>query len=300
VENIGNSGAGPVVRLNVQVPWRRVLTFVTAVILATQAVSILVSTIRGPVRPGDMLEWSLRANVAMVVPGVVALLFARFWVREPARQALGWRLRPNRFWAVAWLLPAVLTAASIGLRLQAPGSELVSKPGPWSVIPLPVPWNALAAGLLAGLTVCLPGALGEELAWRGLLWRELRPLGFWRASAAIGLAWAVWHLPAVILGGYAGGTLAGALGLTAQLLLITPVVLALRERGASVISAALFHASRSGMLGAGSLVKGSNGIFAFLGAYLPLVLCVLVVMVAHGLRSPVRDAAARAPAPDRS
>jgi hypothetical protein len=224
----------------VKIHWGRVLTFVTAAILATQAISAVVSTIRGPVRPGDMLEWSLRANIAMLVPGVVAFLFARAWVREPARRALGWRLRPNGFWAVAWLLPAVLTAASIGLRLLAPGSELVSKPGPWSIIPLPVPWNALAAGLLAGLTVCLPGALGEELAWRGLLWRELRPLGFWRASAAIGLAWAAWHMPAVILGGYAGGTLVGAMGVTAQLLLITPVALALRERGASVLSAALF------------------------------------------------------------
>lgn len=276
-----------------KIPWGRVLTFVTAVILATQAVSAAVSTLRGPVRPGDMLEWSLRANIAMLVPGVVALLFVRFWVREPARQALGWRLRPNKYWAVAWLLPAVLTAASIGLRLQAPGSELVSKPGPWSIIPLPGPWNAVAAGLLAGLTVCLPGALGEELAWRGLLWRDLRPLGFWRASAAIGLAWAAWHMPAVMLGGYAGGSLAGAIGMIAQLMLVSPVVLALRERGASVLSAALFHASWSGMLGAGTLVKGSHGFFALLGTYLPLVVCVLVLMVAHRLRWAQPDALGR-------
>jgi membrane protease YdiL (CAAX protease family) len=268
-----------------KIPWFRVFTFVAAAILATQAVSAAVSMIRGPVRPGDMLEWSLRANIAMLVPGVVALLFARYWVREPARRALGWRLRPNGFWVVAWLLPAVLTAASIGLRLLAPGSELVSKPGPWSIIPLPVPWNALTAGLLAGLTVCLPGAVAEELAWRGLLWRELHPLGFWRASAAIGLAWAAWHMPAVVLGGYAGGSLAGAIGLTAQLLLLTPVVLALRERGGSVLAAALFHASWSGMLAAGTLVKGSYGVFALLGAYLPLILCVLVVMAATRLRS---------------
>jgi hypothetical protein len=273
-----------------KIHWARVLAFVTAAILTTQAASAVVSAIRGPVRPGDMLEWSLRANIAMLVPGVVALLFARLWVREPARRALGWRLRPNRFWMVAWLLPAVLTAASIGLRLQAPGSELVSKPGPWSIIPLPAPWNALAAGLLAGLTVCLPGALGEELAWRGLLWRDLRPLGFWRASAAIGLAWAAWHMPAVMLGGYAGGSLAGAIGMIAQLMLISPVVLALRERGASVLSAALFHASWSGMLGAGTLVKGSHGVFALLGSYLPLVVCVLALMVAHRLRSPQPDA----------
>jgi hypothetical protein len=236
-----------------------------------------------------MLEWSLRANIAMLVPGVVAILFARFWAGEPARQVLGWRLRPNRYWALAWFLPAVLTAASIGLRLLAPGSELVSRPGPWSIIPLPAPWNALAAGLLAGLTVCLPGALGEELAWRGLLWRDLRPLGFWRASVAIGLAWAAWHMPAVVRGGYAGGSLAGALGLIAQLLLISPVVLALRRSGGSVLAAALFHASWSGMLGAGTLVRGGHGVLAGLGTYLPLSACVLVLIAAHRLRTPRLD-----------
>jgi uncharacterized protein len=276
-----------------KVRWVRVLAFVALTILATQATSALVAAIRGAVRPGDLLEWSLRANIAMLVPGAVALLFARFWLREPARLALGWRLRPNVFWAIAWLLPAVTTAASIGLRLLAPGAELASRPGPWSIIPVPAPWNALTAGLLAGLTVCLPGALGEELAWRGLLWRELGPLRFWRASAVIGLIWAAWHMPAVVLGGYAGGTVAGALGLTAQLLLITPVVLALRERGASVLTAALFHASGSGMLGAGTLVKGSHGLFAFLGAYLPLVVCVLGVMAARRRRSDAVQAPGR-------
>src|SRR5687767_3249235 len=243
-----------------KVRWDRVTAFVAVTILATQAVSALVAAIRGPVRAGDMLEWSLRANIAMLVPGIVALLFTRFWLREPARVALGWQWRPNAVWALAWLLPAVMTAASIGLRLLAPGSELVSRPGPWSIVPLPAPWNALVAGLLAGLTVCLPGALGEELAWRGLLWRELSPLRCWRASVAIALIWATWHMPAVILGGYAGGTVAGALVLTAQLLIAAPVVLALRIRGTSVVAAALFHASGSGMLGAATMVKGSHGV----------------------------------------
>jgi hypothetical protein len=39
------------------------------------------------------------------------------------------------------------------------------------------------------------------------------------------------------------------------------------------------------MLGAGTLVKGSHGVFAFLGAYLPLVVCALVVMAAHRLHA---------------
>lgn len=60
----------------------------------------------------------------MLVPGLVAVVFARFVLAEPAASALALRLRPNRWWLLAWLLPAMTAGVSLGLRLLAPGAAL--------------------------------------------------------------------------------------------------------------------------------------------------------------------------------
>jgi hypothetical protein len=50
-------------------------------------------------------------------------------------------------------------------------------------------WVGLLLGLVAGPTVNTVAAFGEEVGWRGLLLRELETLGFWQASALIGVVW---------------------------------------------------------------------------------------------------------------
>jgi len=260
-----------------RVRWGRIVAFLLLTVAATQGISALIATLRGPAKKGDMFEWGLRANLAMLVPGLMAMIFARFVLREPARTALGLRFRPNRWWLVAWCLPALMTLASLGLRLAAPGAQMVPMKG-LSLVPIPQPWAALVAGLLAGATVCLPGALGEELAWRGLLRRELESKSFGSSCLIIGLLWAAWHMPAVILGGYAGGTASGAAGLIVYLLLTTPIAMVLCERGRSVLAAALFHASGSGMVAAGMLVRGGRGVLPVVATYLPALVLVAVIL----------------------
>jgi membrane protease YdiL (CAAX protease family) len=185
---------------------------------------------------------------------------------------------------VAWLLPAAMTALAVAIVLRAPGAKVTAPIGMLAMIPLPMPWGGLALGLLAGATVCLPGALGEELGWRGLLRTELEPLGFWRSSLVVGLLWAGWHLPAVFLGGLAGGTIVGALGLTLLLLLATPIAMALCRRGGSVLPAALMHSSGSGMLAGGALVKGGHGVLPVIAPLVPVVICLLILVVFPRLR----------------
>ena len=153
------------------------------------------------------------------------------------------------------------------------------------MIPLPMPWGGLALGLLAAATVCLPGALGEELGWRGLLRTELEPLGFWRSSLVIGLLWAGWHMPAVFWGGLAGGTVVGALGLTLLLVLATPIAMALCRRGGSVLPAAPIHSggSASGMV-AGGAVKGGHGVLPAIAQLVPVLICLLLLVAFPRLR----------------
>ncbi|MEP6653402.1 MAG: hypothetical protein ABJA82_08595 [Myxococcales bacterium] len=59
--------------------------------------------------------WVFFAQIFMLVPAASAILSQRFVFREPVRAPLAIRLRPNRWFAVAWLLPLALAIAALGL-----------------------------------------------------------------------------------------------------------------------------------------------------------------------------------------
>ena len=199
--------------------------------------------------------------IYMWIPGLVALLLAR---RE------GMRLRifskPNRWWLAAWLLPLFFSLASIVTSLPLDsyvglaqvrqavaarsGAEGASLPG-WAL------WAALIVqGLLAGATINLLFALGEELMWRGYLWEHTRELGFWPASLQIGIAWGLWHAPLVYFLGYdyPAHRLAGVFMMVIFTTLLTPWMLYLRERGGSILPPALFHGTLNAVAGLPLLV----------------------------------------------
>ena len=38
------------------------------------------------------------------------------------------------------------------------------------------------------------------MGWRGFLYKELSPLGFWKSSGLIGVIWGTWHFPLILMG----------------------------------------------------------------------------------------------------
>jgi membrane protease YdiL (CAAX protease family) len=84
-----------------------------------------------------------------------------------------------------WLVVTLIRATFSG--------ELASfDPRPWLI--------ALPLVLLGGHVLRDPGALGEELGWRGFALPRLLELTDARAASIIlGVVWAVWHLPAFFL-----------------------------------------------------------------------------------------------------
>jgi len=252
--------------------WRGIFAFFVVTVVATYSLDSLIKVMRGGGK-ASMAEGAAIANLLMLVPGLVALGFA-VATKQPLRSSLGLRWTPNRWWLVAWILPALMAAAMIGLRLLEPGSAFTPpQSGPWALLPVVQPWGALLAGLLAGGTICLPGALGEELAWRGYLHTETAHLGFWSGSLVIALAWIGWHLPSFLLAGLGLWPCVG-------LLVTTPLIVFLRNRGASVLTAALFHGTMSGTwLIPGALVSG-GGLGKYL-AIIPGLFCLLFVLFAQ-------------------
>lgn len=229
-------------------------------------------------------EWNTPAAVPVAVaymfgPAVAAVAVQRGVSRRPVRD-LGLPLAVNRWFLVAWLLPPAIALAALAASLLVPGvsldlslesfldrlsdslspEQLEALRNQIRAAPIHPVWLALAQGLLAGATVNAVAGFGEELGWRGLLYRETRSLGFWRSSALVGLVWGLWHMPIVLQGhNYPQHPVPGVLAMTLFTILISPLFTLVRDRSDSVFAAAILHGTINATLGVPLLVlRGGN------------------------------------------
>lgn len=154
--------------------------------------------------------------LAMWAPGLGAIVAVRFVERQSVIKSLRLnRLGPKRFYVLAWLLPALITLATLGMTVATGTGQLdltfsaireslaASSP---AGTPLPDPqlivFGQLAVALTIGPVINTLFALGEELGWRGFLLPRLMPLGQWPAILLSGAIWGIWHAPTTILHGY--------------------------------------------------------------------------------------------------
>lgn len=178
-------------------------------------------------------------------------------------QALGLRLRPSRWLAAAVLFPVVLALLTLALGLAVPGvrwdptgagllERLAPTLPPEERLRLQAEMEAqggvalllgsLVQGVVAGATLQALLALGEEVGWRGVLYRHLAPLGFWRTSLLTGLVWGLWQVPLVLQGvNYPQHPRAGVGMILLFTLLLSPLFTLVRARTGSVAGPALMH-----------------------------------------------------------
>lgn len=268
-----------------QARWQRVATFYGLALAGAVICGLLAGWARTTLG-------SAGATVVLVgmmfVPTLAATITQRL-SGEPVLSALGVRLSPNRWWLVAWLAPAALALASLGISLALPGVSLsagaeglleqlaetlppeqlqeaeaqLTSLGPWL---LPV---ALLGGLLGGATINAVAALGEEAGWRGWLHAELAPLGFWRASLLTGVLWGLWHAPVILQGhNYPDHPVIGVAMMAVVCAAISPPMALIRDRAGSSIAAALFHGVFNGTAGLPLMfvVGGSDLLIGVTGA----------------------------------
>lgn len=133
-------------------------------------------------------------------PGIAAAILSRrqgrdvagAWARGFVRWNMGWRAAA----VVALALPLTVVVLTLALGFTP-------KPNPAHPLPPILYYVTLfPASLLNGAVggVLGAGPLGEEGGWRGyLLPRLLAKTDALRASATIGVIWALWHLPIMVL-----------------------------------------------------------------------------------------------------
>lgn len=204
----------------------------------------------------------------MWIPGTVAI--AHYW-REK-RSLRTWKLlvKPNRWFAFAWLIFLVLQFANILVTLLWPGAsfslymtdffaqyESLMSPEELEVMRHQVASNPLlplvmmvGQALVAGVTVNMLAALGEELGWRGYLHEQLITLGFWKCSLVTGTIWGLWHAPLILQGhNYPSFPLLGVLFMTVWCILLSPLFTLIQEKSGSVIASSIAHGSLNASIG---------------------------------------------------
>jgi membrane protease YdiL (CAAX protease family) len=197
----------------------------------------------------------------MGAPAIAAIAVLRFR-RKSIRRGCGLYLGRIRWIILAWVAPAGLTAATIGIGLTLPETTLTTEYSAFFLelgqteavaaetiaeleatgVPLVVLLGGL--GLVLGGTLFALAALGEELGWRGLLLAELAPLGFWKVSLVTGLVWGIWHTPLVAVGlQFSGNPVIGIVLLTTATVTLSPLYTYLTVRARSVLAATFLHGS---------------------------------------------------------
>ena len=209
------------------------------------------------------IEWSGAAGRAVAiwytVPALLAVLLVQGpWLKQPVLEPLGIRLRVNRWWGLAWLLPVALLLMGIAL-VWAAGFEPVLTveqlvANKRSAVPLdqvaefdayladntpPHPLMLIVMGMPAGLTFNLIPGMCEEVAFRGYYFREISG-DFWARSTKIGLLWWLWLAPSVALGNLYGSPGFGGVALLLPWCILASWVLVyIRVRSESVIATAI-------------------------------------------------------------
>jgi len=156
-----------------------------------------------------------------------------------------------KWFFIALAIPLIMLALGafyallIGLPVRNPAELLMGEMG------LKEPINPTAfltlvifSSLLAGATINTLFAFGEEVGWRGLLLDELSKRMNWAESAmVIGIIWAAWHLPLILLFGYnyPRSRLLGFLLYTVLCMIWSGILVILRRESLSIIHPSVMH-----------------------------------------------------------
>lgn len=217
---------------------------------------------------------------SMLIP-LLAVIFTQLIFKEKVFSGCGLSLRFNRWWWIGWLLMPLMALATLGVSLLMPGEALATESevvkqasaqmggaGLWGFVAL-----STLSGLLAGATINAVFAFGEEVAWRGFLYKEFKGKKFLVASLIIGVIWGFWHFPLILNGhNYPQHPVLGVFLMVLLCILLTPILMYFRKKSGTVIVPAVMHGTFNAVIGisnilvepANDLLVGGPGLAGFI------------------------------------
>ena len=230
--------------------------------------------------------WGLLFATAYMFFPLVSVLLTQLVTGEKLFSDIGISFRLNKWWWLGWLViipvPILLSlpvsALFPGVSISADGEYMRQTIDKLQAQGMAMgPWEAgvvtLLSGLVAGFTVNAVAAFGEESAWRGFLHRLLKGQGFWKECLIIGVIWGIWHAPLILMGhNYPEHPVAGVFMMVAFCVLVTPLMVFIREKSGSVIMAAIAHGTINAfgglpilyLIGYKELLSGITGLAGFI------------------------------------
>src|SRR5437016_5587770 len=150
---------------------------------------------------------------------------------------------------------------------------------------LPIPPVAifllsLVQGVIAGFTINLPFAFGEELGWRGLLLRETQKSGVLRSNLFIGVVWGLWHAPIIAQGhNYPGHPVAGIFMMTVFTTSLSFPMAYCRFKSRTILGPSALHGMINplGVLTV-FFVVGANPLFGFVAGIAGIAVTLLLTV----------------------
>jgi len=225
-------------------------------------------------KPG-MLSGTILAVIYMFMPMLSTLIVEKLIYKEPIKENLRISFKINKWFFVAWLITPVISFLTIAISLLFPDVEyshemtgmikrfegmftpeqMEQMKKSMETIPVHPLWLSLIQGLFAGATVNAVAGFGEELGWRGFLFKEYKGYSFWKSSLLIGFIWGIWHAPLILLGhNYPQHPVIGVFMMTLWCMLLAPVFNYIRIKSNSVIAASIMHGTLNATAGIAIMV----------------------------------------------
>jgi membrane protease YdiL (CAAX protease family) len=242
--------------------------------------------------------------------------------RRMAPAALGALVPPmrvagsGRWWLVAWLAPPVVAFAALFVGACMPGVELVfdaavvlerfgdaippdklaeARAELARIPPLALLLLQLVQALIAGISINMVAAFGEELGWRGFLHVHLSPRlpSLWRRAFVVGALWGAWHAPLILQGhNYPQHPIVGVVMMIVFCVLLAPWFEHVREKTGSVLAASVMHGTINASAGFAILfLRGGNDLLVGLTGLAGFIVlsAANVVLLALLRRAPPRN-----------
>ncbi len=252
--------------------WGRVGQFYAIAVAGTALAAALIAAIEpGPLPRTGILAaamfapalatWiSLRRDRSRGFDGLAAFRLSG-WSAVAAGVGLAIALLAVGFGA---LLPGTtwdwqLTGLFATLAKTLPAAELQQAKDKLLALPVHPVLLGIPQAVIAGCTINAVFAFGEEVGWRGWLWRELAALPFWRANLVVGTLWGLWHAPIIWVGhNYPEHPVEGSLLFVLTCIGLSPWHAQVRSSGGSVWAAAMLHGTINASAGLSMLVVSGS------------------------------------------
>ena len=278
---------------------KKLLVFALFAFLPMVAVGLVMHFIGGTAgidteAPADMtaaLKGFVLSAGSMLIP-LLAVVFTQLIFKEPVLRNVGLSFKVNKWWWIGWILMPVIAFACLGVTLLMPGAQWAGNSEAVQTAVAQIPgagiWGMIIitvlSGMIAGITINAVFALGEEIAWRGFLLKELEGKSFLAVAIGTGAFWGFWHSPLILNGhNYPDHPVAGVFMMIVLCILMTPMLMYFRKKSGSVIVPAIMHGTINAVAGitqilvtpSNDLLYGSAGLAGFI-VFLIVDLCIFI------------------------